>query len=273
MRGAAFELLVDSVDLLLEERSDVVRRIHRQQLREALPGERQLAAARGGRRAEEQPLARVGIEGERLLDEPSGTAIELRFVAERESLGLTDERVRIPATGKPIRTLEGAQRPRVLLQSHVGAAQHQPAVEVLRVALELAREARDHALGSVGRARSRPRPVAQYCVQHRRADHEHARRDERGPGRGRKLGWKALQQRYHHDTDACDDQCRGQHDKSNHQERASSSRGSLSWETSAERCCTMRTNTSAPMRSSTPGAIHNQALRALKRGRNRMKSP
>ena len=43
--------------------------------------------------------------------------------------------------------------------------------------------------------------------------------------------------------------------------------------TSAARVRTMRHDTSTPIASSTSGALHSHALRQMKRGRNRMKSP
>src|SRR6185312_7614577 len=75
--SASREPLIDGCDLLLENRSDLFWRIQAQKLLKTLLAERQLAAAHGGGRTEEQSLAGVGIESERLLDKAPRASIQL----------------------------------------------------------------------------------------------------------------------------------------------------------------------------------------------------
>src|SRR3569833_239231 len=105
---ASAEPLIDGGDLLLENRTDLFRRIHAQNLLEALFGEWELATAHGSGRTEEQSLARVGIESERLLDDAPGTPIELVFIGHGQRFGLTYERLGALAPGKPVSALERA---------------------------------------------------------------------------------------------------------------------------------------------------------------------
>ena len=138
--------LREPVDLLLQDRADRFGRIHAQQLLEARLTEREVATADRGSGAEEERLTGVWIEGERLLDEAPGAAIELRLIGHRERFGFADERLRVLTSREPVRALERAQGERKLLQHDVGASEHQPAIHILRIALEFAREARHHRL-------------------------------------------------------------------------------------------------------------------------------
>ena len=76
-----------------------------------------------------------------------------------------DQRLGALAAAQAVGARESAHRERILLQHDVGASQHQPAVEILRIVLELAREARHHGLGGIAWRGRAPRPVAPAQVQ------------------------------------------------------------------------------------------------------------
>ncbi len=165
------------------QRPHVRRRIHRQQLREALPGQLQVAAARGERGAEEQRLARVRVEHQRALDQlarhgPSSSVSSLSASASACPMSASTFLPAAHAVG----ALEGAQRQRILLQHQVRAAEHQPAIESSSGRARAgAPGARPWSAASRRRGRGVPRPVAPGGVQQRRADDQDARRARAPP--------------------------------------------------------------------------------------------
>ncbi len=118
-----------------------------------------------------------------------------------------------------------AYRQRVLLQHGVGASEHQPAVEILWVVLELARQAPHHGLRRIGRRRGAPGPVAPAQVQHRRTRHQQCGHSERRPGCRGDAGAARAQQRHRHQRYCGERQCRGQQREGDHQPGGSSSTG------------------------------------------------
>ena len=82
--------------------------------------------------------------------------VELCLVAHGEGFGLANQSHGILPTGQAVGALEGAYRQRVLLENHVGVAEHQPTLQVIRIALELAGEMRDHGLRRIRRGLSVP---------------------------------------------------------------------------------------------------------------------
>ncbi len=164
--GSGRNLLIDHFDLLLQQGLDIVRWIEAQKFRETLAGHGQRAPAQGSRGAEEERLAGFRIQRECLFDEAPGTPVELRFITEGQRLRLSDQRIGILAAGQPVRALKGAHRELILLQNRVRAAQHQPAVEILWILLEPARQPCNHRLGTIVGGFRLPRPVRPPDVQH-----------------------------------------------------------------------------------------------------------
>ena len=152
-------------DLLLENRSDILRRIHAQQLLEALATDRLLpprltAAAAPKNRALPESGSRASACS--MMRPARPLSCDSSLMVKR--FGLTEQRVGVLAAGQPVRALEGTHRQRILLQHEVGASQHHPTAEILGITLELAREARNHGLRGIRRRLGAPRPVGEAGI-------------------------------------------------------------------------------------------------------------